>query len=689
MNRTFLFLLVLVVFSSCKKDVITMESLLSEMTDKSALTYFPKNNYSLKQFSSYDRKSVSPDDKNWWANADYTQFIREEENNGRREFVLFDADGPGAVVRYWMTFAGEGASDGILRIYIDGNKIPEIEGNVLEILSGEFIAPYPLSSSVSAETDYQRRGHNLYLPIPYSKQCKITYECDAVKFENNRWRPSIYYNINYRSYEPEVEVVSFSKEELKKSKDLIIATCNRLLDEPEITRVTVNKSTGIKTNDSLTINFNKKGQAISQIALKLDAQNINQALRSTVLSIKFDGEETVWVPVGEFFGTGYQLNSSKTWYSKVDDNGWMEASWMMSFKNSAKVSVVNFGKEPVYIDLKVSSSPYKWKKSSMYFGASWHEYNRIHTASDPALENHEWHYDVNYVDLTGQGVYVGDALTVFNTVDAWWGEGDEKIFVDGEEFPSCIGTGTEDYYGYAWCRPEKFTHAFIAQPTGAGNFHPGMTVNMRYRSLDAMPFNRELSSNIEMWHWVKTKMNYAMTAMWYAKPGTKSNVLPDIESVKKQVALKRSDIYKPVVNNDGIIEGEHLEIISAQSGTATTQSGDFGWSGESQLWWRNGEAGDELISKFIINNTGKYKVSAQLTMAVDYGIIQLYLNGKPVGIPINCFNETAVLPFQVELGNQVLSEGVNIFSVKIIGADKLAKPGNMAGIDYLKLEKVE
>ena len=40
-----------------------------------------------------------------------------------------------------------------------------------------------------------------------------------------------------------------------------------------------------------------------------------------------------------------------------------------------------------------------------------------------------------------------------NPVEAWWGEGDEKVFVDGEKFPSHFGTGTEDYYGYAWCWP--------------------------------------------------------------------------------------------------------------------------------------------------------------------------------------------------------------------------------------------
>ena len=47
-----------------------------------------------------------------------------------------------------------------------------------------------------------------------------------------------------------------------------------------------------------------------------------------------------------------------------------------------------------------------------------------------------------------------------------------------------------------------------------------------------------------------------------------------------------------------------------------------------------------------------------------------------------------VLPFKVELGDYALSEGENIISVKLLGADVFAKPGNMAGIDYLQFEKV-
>ncbi|MFA7174788.1 MAG: DUF2961 domain-containing protein [Kiritimatiellia bacterium] len=61
------------------------------------------------------------------------------------------------------------------------------------------------------------------------------------------------------------------------------------------------------------------------------------------------------------------------------------------------------------------------------------------------------------------------------------------MYVDGEAFPSHFGTGTEDYYGYAWSRLEYFEAPFHAQPSGAGNNKPGMSVNSRYRLLGDIP----------------------------------------------------------------------------------------------------------------------------------------------------------------------------------------------------------
>jgi hypothetical protein len=679
-------------FASCEKEPekVTLESLLSEMTNRQAVTHLPDPTYTLKQFSSYDRRSTTPGEEGWWANSDYTHFIREEENQGRREFVMFDAQGPGAVVRWWSTFAGEGAADGTVRIYIDHQEKPVFEGNILDLVSGEMLASEPLAASVSPETDYKQRGHNLYLPLPYNQHCKITYECDAVQIDEDTRKPSIYYNICYRTYEDDVQVESISQQVLEQNREKIRTTGQQLQDgfsgQP---RNMIEESQTLVPGESMTFTMEETGRALSYLSAKIEGVNRSQALRSTVLSIAFDGEETVWIPVGEFFGTGYQVYPSETWYTLVNEEGQMESYWLMPFQEEVEIQFTNHGDDPVELMAAAGFDDYQWKKSSLYFGAAWHEHYEVHTAKDPSLENHKWHYDVNYVDLEGQGMYVGDALTIFNTVNAWWGEGDEKIYVDGEDFPSFIGTGTEDYYGYAWCRPEKFSHPFIAQPTGEGNFTPGMTVNMRYRTLDAIPFQSQINTDMEMWHWVKTRVNFAMSSFWYARPGVETNVEPDVESVQKPVALERSDIYSPKVDRDGKLEGENLKILSVESGSYRVQTGQLGWSGNAQLWWRNADTGEELSTQFVLEEGGRYQVEAELTKAADYGIVQLFINGTLALDRFNGYHQDGVATEKVNLGTHKLKAGENTLSVKVLGKDDRAKPGNMAGIDVLHFEKVK
>ena len=210
-----IFLLGMNLLQSCSKGkIVSLQSLLAEMTDKRNITLYPSPYYNLKQFSSYDRKSDTVGGKGWFANDDYTQFLGVDSTHSRKEYVMFDSYGPGAVVRWWMTFSGEGSYDGIIRVYIDNNNKPVVEDNVLNLLSGHALAGEPLSSSVSPETDRDKRGHNLYLPIPYSKHCRITYQCEAIQITSNSRKPSIYYNIDYRLYEKNTKVISFSRKEL-------------------------------------------------------------------------------------------------------------------------------------------------------------------------------------------------------------------------------------------------------------------------------------------------------------------------------------------------------------------------------------------------------------------------------------------------------------------------------------------
>ena len=143
------------------------------MVDRDTIARLHKPVYTCKQFSSYDRNSTEPGSPTWWANWDRSYFVRIEENNGRKEHVMMDAKGPGAVVRIWATWHGPGGgqfSNGTLRFYFDGNPKPAIEGPTEDLISKGLLVAEPLSEGVSPQTAYKHRGHNLYLPIPSNYQ---------------------------------------------------------------------------------------------------------------------------------------------------------------------------------------------------------------------------------------------------------------------------------------------------------------------------------------------------------------------------------------------------------------------------------------------------------------------------------------------------------------------------------------
>ena len=101
-----------------------------------------------------------------------------------------------------------------------------------------------------------------------------------------------------------------------------------------------------------------------------------------------------------------------------------------------------------------------------------------------------------YLIAQGQGVYVGTTTLLMNPNPVptpygnWWGEGDEKIFVDNEPRPSTFGTGSEDYYNYAWSSPDIFIFPYCAQPRNDGPANRGFVTNNRWHVLDALPFER-------------------------------------------------------------------------------------------------------------------------------------------------------------------------------------------------------
>ena len=678
---------------------ISLETLLLEMTNREQLAKFPEPEFTCRQFSSYDKRSNSPEHYSWFANLDNNYFIRTENNIGRREFVLFDADGPGCVVRFWATFARYDRK-GTLRFYFDGEDIPRIEGEAMDILSGGGLVRAPLSFSVSEDCDYLRRGHNLYLPIPYADHLKITYESEGIKAARDgideKIEPGqgkIYYQINYRTYKPGIKLETFKKESLTTYSQVIEETLEKI----------ENRDRGLENLELEVMTFSERlepdkkkriiiegSHAIRKIQLKLKADHLEQALRSTVLQVAFDGEQTIWAPVGDFFGTGYKIIPSNTWYLKVDSDGTLQAFWVMPFKKECVLTLINFGEQDVEIvNGEIATSSWKWDKWSMHFGSSWYQNTRINTGLAKGRDGQGDMYHVPYTTLNGQGVYVGDGVTLFNCSPAWWGEGDEKIFVDNEGFPSHFGTGTEDYYGYAWCSPETFIHPFISQPDGTGNLGVGYTVNMRYRCLDAIPFNERLQFDMEMWHKGNTLVNHAPITYWYIKPNGKCETEHDIEGVQEPVVQRREQIFPPRMNDKNIIEGEDL-LIAELSGNGSTRIRPIpvpdkpDWT-KSALLWFDAESDDAIIFEFICSDPGKYVVAANMLSRGSKARLSFFINGQTVLVAsINNNNVQGDQLFEFKTAE--LLNGYN--ELKLIIHDWPETEGAFLGIDYLKFSKL-
>lgn len=673
---------------------VSFGSLLDEMVNRDNLARFPEPAYTCRQASSYDRGSVSPDEPGWFANMDRSYFVRTEKNDGRTERVMMDVEGPGTIVRIWATWHGPRAEDGglkefsngTIRFYLDGHPEPVIEGPIADIIDGGGLVEGPLSQGVSPETEYARRGHNLYLPIPYAKHCKVTYETSAPVDDGARKGEALYYQINYRTYEEGTQAQPFRMKQIDRQRDKIETVQKTLLASGvhDSLQKKVTLAGTLPAGESQHLAVDQPG-ALRQLTLNLKADNQPQALRSTILQIECDGNQTVWCPVGAFFGRGYRSDPHRTWYTEVTDGGTMHCFWVMPFQHECKISLTNLSDQSVSIvEGEAAIGPWEWDDRSMHFCASWRQLTEVSTFREGAEAPGKGAYDVNFVEVDGKGVYVGDTLTVFNGAHAWWGEGDEKIFVDNEAFPSHIGTGTEDYYGYAWCRPAYFDAPFHAQPIGAGNVHPGLTVNSRYRALDAIPFSESIQVDMELWHWQKTIVNYAPAAFWYARPGASRNVKPDPGTAAKPVALERSDVVE-VFRVEGALEGENLTITEKTGGTTENQNlGHVRWSNATQLWWKGGKPDDRLVLEFPVEEAGTYEVFANLTKAVDYGIVSLVINDeKPK--QFDRFNQ-GVETDKVSLGTFDLPKGTNRLTVTITGANENAVKAYMFGLDYLQLE---
>lgn len=440
-----------------------------------------------------------------------------------------DAKGPGVITRWWMP-QEQLLNYRIVRIYLDDKPEPMIEENYQDLISGQsFItSPFAFTSSDEKDSAFQynlpvghpkQMGAGMYFPIPFSRSCKIT--LDITPF---------YYSINYRQYQEGTMIESFSKEVYNAHKRLRDSIGLILLGKNTRSARYIQKSEQVLPDQVLEMDLpSGAGHAIDEIRLNIESKEKKRVNRGVVLQINFDHTETVWCPVSEFFAGGVYARQVKNFKTDVSKQGDMTVRWLMPYQKNATLTLKNTTPETIKASLNVSVIPYEWNKHSLYFHTDWHEEAPLNTSPSK---------DWNYIEINGTGLYVGDVLTVHSLSKSWWGEGDEKIYFNGEKFPSMLGTGLEDYYGYAWGLANYFSSPFISMPErdarGKDDWRGYNTVS-RIRLLDAIPFEKKLKVDMEAWQ-VDSGVSYAVATFWYGLPGAKVNIEPNEKTVQRALA---------------------------------------------------------------------------------------------------------------------------------------------------------
>ncbi len=667
-------------------QTLTYAEIIHRLLDLDALAVLPQSGERCLQASSYDRASrydaTSDRYLQWDANGDSNGIIRQESDRQ----VLAEMDGPGVIWRIWSANPG----DGKVSIYLDGETSPQVEMPFKQFFDGRS-EPFnwPSLSYVAA------RGHNCYVPIPFRRSCKIV--------ADNNW--GSYYHVTWTRYPNTTEVPTFSAALMKAHQNELQRVDDWLRDRlgtdphpPRPDQRTYTRAIDAAPGASVVLASPDGAGAITAIRLKPDASSRSEiSLRSTVLRIYWDGarEPSVWSPVGDFFGSGPGWNPYRTLPVGVHE-GVMYAYWFMPFNNGARIELVNEGGTSFRGEVTVQVASLS-RSAETYgrFHAWWHRGVKPHEHPDRAI-------DWPILRIKGQGRFVGVMLEVWNPKGGWWGEGDEKLHVDDERFPSIFGTGSEDYFGYAWGDPTPFHKPYHAQTRNDGDNVGHISVS-RWHITDNVPFMKSFDGFIEKYFADNRPTRYAALACWYQRSSATLSYQPvslaqrvfydvagDMRSSTDapDAPQTSTDLPKESLDTDRaiVLEGERLRVLDVSDGAVEVQQMDEynQASGGAQAWWTGASAGSVASWEIPAPTAGKHQVILHLTRGGDYAIVQPSVNGTTAGKPVDLYLQEGWDLIAVDLGAHQLKAGANRLSIRITGKNA-ASTGFLVGLDAVTL----
>ncbi len=587
--------------AGCAPAVKDYPYFLNQLVDLDRLAVM-ESGVQCKQFSSYDRKSRYDEATgayvDWAANGDAGQYLRTDPKTG--EGVMAEIDGPGCIWRIWSA-----NPQGKIRFYFDGAETPNCEFDFNQLFSGKVAGfPRPLVWQRRVVLGGDNPASNCYVPIPFARSCKVT----ADKPHGQ------YYHIGYTTYPRDRVVKTFSLQRSPVDEAALQRACELLSkcgEDPQPTEALrlVERKTTLQPGDKSVHEITGPG-TIRQFFAKLDSAE-RWARRKVLLQMYWDGEATpsVEAPIGDFFGDAWDEAPYRSLPLGIT-NDLNYCYWRMPYARSARIVFTNQGGKPADLRYRVGYRSGPLAADTARFHAKW---RRDRNSRD---------FDYLFLECRGRGRFVGAVLFPDNIVGGWWGEGDEKVWVDGEKFPSTFGTGSEDYFGDAW-GIRHFVNPYHGCPTPAPFEQTRRQSCYRWHIGDSIPFTRSFRITIENYSAFEKgaiRNDYSSMAYWYQMPGGSDTFAP----VPVAERIPQGPIAAGALDADACDRlPPGVSIVSDEELPEQVCNG--------KALRLAGKAGTVAILMLPAPDDGQYHIEVVTVKGVPASTFELRRDGKPLG----------------------------------------------------------
>jgi hypothetical protein len=164
------------------------------------------------------------------------------------------------------------------------------------------------------------------------------------------------------------------------------------------------------------------------------------------------------------------------------------------------------------------------------------------------------------------------------------------------------------------------------------------------------------------------------------------------------VSREASAVEDPPQSHYQLLEAESMAPVlesyaGVTAGTATvsvgrrqSNTGGLAFSGQAAMVFDNHNGdGSRMTLPFEVEAPDSYLVSASLVKGPTYGVVQVSIDGRRLGAPVDGYAAALARPAAVALGGLELSKGKHTVSLQVTGKNDAATD-YLAALDFLELD---